>query len=102
MAQIVHQEGRLIISGDLNFFTVMPLWERCLNLFEPINELNLDLSRVQSSNSAGIALIIQWVTYARKTKKNIKFLKVPEHLSSIIAAFDLESMINLNSAVKIV
>jgi len=85
-ARIVNQNGHLIVSGDLNFLTVPLLWEQSLPLLSAYLELNFDLEKVTSSNSAGIALLIEWIKYAENSHKKINFYHISPQLSSIMNA----------------
>jgi phospholipid transport system transporter-binding protein len=83
---IVKQNGRLMVSGDLNFKTVPTLWMQSLPLLAEINDLHFDFEQIRFSNSAGIALMIEWMKYAKDAQKNISFHHIPLQLDSIINA----------------
>lgn len=83
---IVNQKGRLVVSGDLNFMTVPLLWEQSLSLLAALSELNFDLENITSSNSAGLALLIEWMKYAKNSQKKICFHHIPSQLGSIVSA----------------
>lgn len=85
VAHIVADNGRLVVSGQLNFATAKKLWNASLPLLAIHNELHFDLAKVLSSNSAGIALLIEWVKYARRHQKIITFERLPTQLQSIAA-----------------
>ncbi|EKD54472.1 MAG: hypothetical protein ACD_60C00079G0025 [uncultured bacterium] len=89
---LVYQDGRLLISGDLNFLTVMSIWQQSLPWLVKLNELHFDLTRVHSSNSAGLALLLQWLKFAKKSNKPIQFTEVPAQLGTIIKAAGLQKM----------
>ncbi len=93
MTSIVQQNGRLIVSGDLNFSTVVELWRESLSLFSSLSTLDFDLSNIHSSNSAGVALIIEWIKYAKNKNKVITFLNVPQQLESIISAAGIKKIL---------
>jgi phospholipid transport system transporter-binding protein len=93
VASIVQQNGRLIVSGDLNFSTVVKLWRESLPLFSSLGTLDFDLSNVRSSNSAGVALMIEWVKYAKNKNQVIKFIDVPQQLESIILAAGIKKIL---------
>ena len=67
-ASINYENGRLIVSGDLDFSTVMNVWNQSIALMSVPTELQFDLSNVISSNSAGLALLVEWIKYAKKTQ----------------------------------
>ena len=91
---IAIQQGRLIVSGDLDYSTVMLLWNQSLPLIQSLNELKFDLTEVSSSSSAGLALLIEWIKYAKRTKKPIQFINIPEKLKSIISAAGIDGVLS--------
>ncbi|MEO8401272.1 MAG: STAS domain-containing protein [Gammaproteobacteria bacterium] len=93
LATITHQNNRLLVAGDLVFSTIMPLWEQSLVLCQASKELHFDLTQVKLSNSAGLALIIGWIKYAKQFNKPISFSHIPEQLKSIVAAAGIGKMV---------
>ncbi len=91
-ARIVEQNGRLMISGDLNFSTVVMLWHESLPLLSSMAVMNFDLSNINSSNSAGVALIIGWIKYAKNANKTIQFAGIPRQLESIVRTSGIYNM----------
>lgn len=91
---IVNQNGRLIISGDLDFFTVPIIWKQSLLLLPSLQELHFDLEKITFSNSAGLALLVEWMKYAKKNQKKIYFHHVSPQLHSIINAMGVVIPIN--------
>lgn len=92
-AQITLENSHLMVSGDLNFSTVMVLLEQSIPLFSNCNELKFDLSRVNSSNSAGLALLLEWIRYAKKVAKPISFSHLPAQFVSMMQAAGIEKML---------
>jgi phospholipid transport system transporter-binding protein len=80
------ENGYLEISGPLNFINVTELWDQAMLLLAKPAEINIDLGKVSSSNSAGLALLLELVKYANKKNKPIRFHRVPEQLVSIATA----------------
>ena len=91
-ADIVIKEGRLVVSGVLNFLTVPVLWTKSTALLADHKELHIDLSAVTAANSAGLALALEWIKYAKTTKKPLSFSHVPPQLASIAAAAGVGQM----------
>ena|SRR5260221_8645088 len=79
------EKGQLIVSGELNFATIVGLWSQSLPLFTNRSHIDIDLSQVTLSNSAGVALLIEWLKYAKQTNKAIMFHRIPAQLQSIAA-----------------
>jgi phospholipid transport system transporter-binding protein len=89
---ITLQNDRLVVTGDLNFATVMDLWEQSLPLLAQCQRLDFDLSKVVSSNSAGLALMIEWIKQAKHSNKAITFYSLPRQLASIASVSGIAGM----------
>ena len=94
LASISDKNGSLVISGELNFKTVMKLWKDSQSLLGKFAALHFDLGEVTSSNSAGVALLLEWVKYAKRNNKPIDFSNVPIQLNSIMAVSGLSQTLN--------
>lgn len=93
--QISGAGGRYQISGELSFSTVNAvLAESRETLFvtrEP--QLELDLGAVSRADSAGLALLIQWLRMARAQQSEIRFLHLPQQLLAIARTGELEALL---------
>ena len=76
-------DGEFKITGDLDFQTVPAVWQKSTALFEECSSIHIDLSDVIRSNSAGLALLIQWMRYARSRDKTISFHHLPVQMQEI-------------------
>ncbi len=83
----------LRVRGELDFDTVADLWAttEAPILLEPI--LRVDLGGVQRSNSAGVALLVQWLRQARRRQVELVFIDVPAQLREIVRVADLEQVL---------
>lgn len=82
-AAIVFDQNKFYLSGNLNFSNVNLIYEKSLKELTSLQQLVFDFSEVQSNNSAGLALIIEWRNYAKKNKKEISFIHLPQNLLAI-------------------
>lgn len=80
---ITYHDNCLLVSGELNFETVVSLWEESLPLLANCPELCFDFSNITQSNSAGLALLLEWMKYAKQASKKITFSHLPMQLNSI-------------------
>lgn len=85
--------GRFRVEGRLSFDTVASALEASQKLFSDYHALKLDLSGVTAADSAGVALLIEWVSRARRSKCMLNFLQVPEQVMAIARISDVESML---------
>jgi phospholipid transport system transporter-binding protein len=84
VATLKFNDGFFVIAGELNFTTVVALWDASLPLLKDAPQLNFDFTSVRNCNSAGIALMLEWVKYAKQHHKTIRFNNLPKQLKSII------------------
>lgn len=92
-ATIILKDGSLMISGDINFATVMTLWEQSLPLLEKQTHCQIDFSNVRLANSTSLALILEWIKYANQHAKTIQFNHLPVQVMSIAKAAGLEKLL---------
>lgn len=93
--QISGGEGRFRISGELSFKTVnLVLEESRDSIFAHTGPtVEIDLGEVSRADSAGLALLLQWMRMARSSQLNILFRHLPEQLLAIAHAGDLEELL---------
>lgn len=87
--------GRFHISGELSFNTVNAvLTQSETTIFaHPATRLDLDLGDVTRADSAGLALLIQWMRMARAASCEIRFHHLPEQLLAIARAGELDGLL---------
>jgi phospholipid transport system transporter-binding protein len=83
----------LFISGDLDFSNVMSLYEKSLPYLRQSQKLTVDFANLHSSNSASIALLLEWRKLAVASGKSIQFLHLPSDCLSIAKAAGLDSLL---------
>ena len=89
-------EGCYRLSGKVTFATVPAVWRESEAMFiSPANELSVDLAEVAHADSAGLALLVEWLRSARQLKKTIHFKQVPEQLHSIARLSQLDNILSL-------
>lgn len=86
-------EGGLRVEGVLDFDTVSGLAAESKALFQRNGRLRIDLSGVSAANSAGLALLLEWVDLARSRRTDLRFLNLPESLLRIAAFSNLGSLL---------
>ncbi|HEX9801827.1 MAG TPA: STAS domain-containing protein [Gammaproteobacteria bacterium] len=95
-AAIQRSNGGFTISGELTFATVTALLEQSRALFSQADEaVEVDLGAVERVDSAGLALLIEWLRLAREKGVDIRFSHLPQQMKAIAAASDLDSILPL-------
>jgi phospholipid transport system transporter-binding protein len=86
-------DGRLNVEGVLDFASVTGLVVESEVLFRRNGRLRIDLSGVEAANSAGLALLLEWMDLARARRIDLRFLNLPESLLRIAAFSNLGSLL---------
>ncbi len=86
-------DGRFKVSGPLNAGTAGALLERSAELFKDVSNLDLDLSGVPEGDSAGLALLIEWLRVARKNKQQIHFANLPQQIAALAVISEVAELL---------
>jgi ABC-type transporter Mla MlaB component len=62
---IAQGTGQFIIDGDLTFSTIDQKTIQSVAFLTTAKQITIDLGRVVSTDSAGLALMIEWIKYTR-------------------------------------
>lgn len=88
-------EARFVVVGALDFSTVASLVAEGERLFTGTGRLEVDLQGVGTANSAGLALLLEWLHMARRRNLALRFRHLPESLVRIAALTNLTSVLPL-------
>jgi phospholipid transport system transporter-binding protein len=92
------RDGRLALSGELDHAGVAhALTESRAWLADGRGPLQVDLSGVTRSESAGVALLLEWLRGARQCGRDIEFLSPPRQLQSLLQFFGLEGVLPIRT-----
>ncbi len=86
-------DDRWRLSGTLDFETVPELRPRIREALRPGANVSIDLGGVTQTNSAGVALVIQWLEDARQDGASIKVINPPRAFSELIGLSNAESLL---------
>jgi phospholipid transport system transporter-binding protein len=71
------------VEGDLTFFSIN---KETISSFKPLNsakKIIIDLSKVNNVDSAGLALLIEWIKHSKINRINLSFINIPEQLVTL-------------------
>src|SRR5687767_4520325 len=88
--------GRFKVSGALNAETVTDLLARSEAAFKDAASLDIDLANVPEGDSAGLALLIEWLRRARQQNRQIHFANVPAQIAALARISEVEKLLNCN------
>jgi phospholipid transport system transporter-binding protein len=85
------------LRGALDFAAVPALLDSGRRLFPERGAVRLDLGNLESANSAGLALLLEWHRELQRSGRKLKLLNVPATLVNIARVSELESILDLPS-----
>ena len=86
-------EGGFSVSGALTFETVPALAHDSASVLSGGGDINLDLQGISHADSAGLALLIEWMRTARAQEKGIVFKNVPPQMLAMATMSGLENIL---------
>ena len=89
-------EGRWQIEGELGFKSVSGILARAGRLMSSGENIEMDLKGVTRADSAGLALLIEWLREAERAGKSIVFVNVPVQMLSIARISGLDAILSLS------
>jgi phospholipid transport system transporter-binding protein len=93
-ANIRCENDRMFVVGDIDFHTVTELYKLSLTHINAHATCVIDFVEVHVANSAALALMLEWLKFAKSTQHSIQFANVPRNLLAIAKAADLEMILN--------
>lgn len=81
------------VQGPMTFDSVTDLWNESLKLFENNAFLQIDLAQVTHTDSAGLALLVEWLREASRQGARIEFLNLPSQMLALAGAANLEKLL---------
>ncbi|MFU8820781.1 MAG: STAS domain-containing protein [Gammaproteobacteria bacterium] len=85
--------GRFEILGELSFQTVATALEKSKAMFSKHSIIEIDLAGVTRADSAGLALMLEWVNRARNNAHDLRFTNIPAQIISIAQISEVEDML---------
>jgi len=94
-ADAVLQENNSVLAlvGELSFDTAPDLLDSQRDLFNQRDQLIIDCQQVSRSDSAGLALLIEWLRQARRYHCELTFRNLPRQLLDIAHASGVENLL---------
>ncbi|MDH5469214.1 MAG: STAS domain-containing protein [Gammaproteobacteria bacterium] len=86
-------ESGWLLSGELDFETVPALLQHRGVQMEAGKNLTIDLAEVTRVDSAGLALMIEWLRESERKNLDMTFTNVPEQLLSIARVCGLDEIL---------
>ena len=86
-------EGGFLLSGALTFDTIPSVWRTSSALLGEGDDITFDLQGISHTDSAGLALLVEWMRTARGQGKHIAFKNIPPQMLAIATVSGLEHIL---------
>lgn len=95
MISVQRNNGRMELTGALDHASVASVLVQSAGWFTG-DTLHVSLQGISQSNSAGIALLLEWQKIARQKQVTIQYHDVPEQLRTIARAYGVDALLHIN------
>jgi phospholipid transport system transporter-binding protein len=85
--------GRLVASGELGFETAAQALRQGDELLRHEPGCVIDLARIESGDSAGVAVLVDWLASAKARGSSIRYEGIPAQMLAIARISDLEALL---------
>lgn len=85
--------GRYQVSGRLGFETVPEVWRKSRAVLADGAAAVIDLGAVTQVDSAALALVIEWLRWARTDRKQLGLVNMPEALRALARISEVEHLL---------
>ena len=86
-------DGSFALSGEVTFETAEQILQASEEPFEDHTRIEIDLYCVTKSDSAGLALLLEWVTWANHTVREIRFSGMPDRIMAIAKTTEVDGLL---------
>jgi len=91
-------QGRFAIRGELGFASVPTVLRQSADMFAGQPQIDIDLDGVDRTDSAGLALLVEWLREARIRGQAIRFRNLPAALQGIAELSNVRRMLDAGYA----
>lgn len=85
--------GRAAVSGVLDFDSVGPLLAAGSTAIGAGEAAVIDLAGVSEADSAGLALLIEWLSVARGADRKLRYENLPQQLQQLARLSEVEELL---------
>jgi phospholipid transport system transporter-binding protein len=86
-------DGHFALSGDASFQTAETILRASEKVFAGHSNLEVNLAAVEETDSAGLALLLEWISRAANTGSEIRFADIPEKIKAIAVTAEINELL---------
>ncbi len=85
--------GRFQLAGEMSFDTADRILRESEVPFKEYDDLEVDFSRVNKADSAGLALLLEWKSRAMRRSGQIRFTTLPDSVLAIAQTTEVRHLL---------
>jgi len=85
--------GCFLLEGKMTFRTAGQILRDSELLFDDHTRIEVDLTGVTETDSAGLALLLEWITWANHTVREIRFIGTPAKIDAIAKTTEVDHLL---------
>jgi phospholipid transport system transporter-binding protein len=85
--------GRFRVSGVLDARTTPALLSESRDRFASEKSVEVDFAPVTESDSAGLALLIEWMRIARQQRQKLRFSNIPPQIAALARISEVDDLL---------
>ena len=86
--------GRFAVRSELTFKSATAILAQSKRLFANCERISVDMSDVREADSAGLALLLEWVSWARHNEREIEYENIPKQILAIAQISEVTDLLN--------
>lgn len=87
-------EGRYQVKGALSFETVAQIWAQSRDGLGAAANISIDFAQVSEVDSAGLALVLEWLRWARLQQRRLTINHVPAKLMALAQMSEVDKLLS--------
>jgi phospholipid transport system transporter-binding protein len=89
-------DGRLLLEGELTFASARRAMELGIQVLTaaPPGELVMDCGSISACDSAGLAVLLEWLGFARRTGRKLRCTQLPPGLAALARISEVEKLLS--------
>lgn len=83
--------GYFTLEGSLTFASIDKHSPQSFRFLRGMDRVCIDLSKLEASDSAGLALMIEWIKLSRNSRVKLSFKNIPDQLLALAKLSGLDN-----------
>lgn len=85
--------GRYLLEGDISFASVEAALKQTAQVFSRPEKITFDLAGIRKTDSAGLALLLEWLRQAGRGGGELHFVNFPRQLLAMAQVVGVDGML---------